>query len=242
MCGTLAQLVEQRTFNPLVTSSNLVRPTTQYNTLCRKAQGVFFGETHDTCGIDALLRMDSMQLKKIYTAHRNTATLFVATFIAVAGIAYNSQTTAQSTSASIPSSGSCALLMTLPVPLGVTIGTGFETGYNVIGQIQFTSATTGKFSGRVVNPTFNAQNSPYIVAASNVDLNDLTVTIAAMNSANGFQGGYLFTFSGAYKGNAVQFSFTGVPANNGKTILFASSSGGTQNSPGIGPGSGLCQV
>jgi hypothetical protein len=27
-CGTLAQLVEQRTFNPLVTSSNLVRPTT----------------------------------------------------------------------------------------------------------------------------------------------------------------------------------------------------------------------
>src|SRR5437899_4589722 len=25
--GTLAQLVEQRTFNPLVTSSNLVRPT-----------------------------------------------------------------------------------------------------------------------------------------------------------------------------------------------------------------------
>jgi hypothetical protein len=30
--GTLAQLVEQRTFNPLVTSSNLVRPTkTQQN-------------------------------------------------------------------------------------------------------------------------------------------------------------------------------------------------------------------
>ena len=41
MCGTLAQLVEQRTFNPLVTSSNLVRPTTLYNTLCPKAQGVF---------------------------------------------------------------------------------------------------------------------------------------------------------------------------------------------------------
>ena len=30
MCGTLAQLVEQRTFNPLVTSSNLVRPTIRY--------------------------------------------------------------------------------------------------------------------------------------------------------------------------------------------------------------------
>ena len=26
-CGTLAQLVEQRTFNPLVGSSNLPRPT-----------------------------------------------------------------------------------------------------------------------------------------------------------------------------------------------------------------------
>ena len=29
-CGSLAQLVEQRTFNPLVTSSNLVRPTTRF--------------------------------------------------------------------------------------------------------------------------------------------------------------------------------------------------------------------
>ena len=32
-CGTLAQLVEQRTFNPLVTSSNLVRPTNRHKGL-----------------------------------------------------------------------------------------------------------------------------------------------------------------------------------------------------------------
>ena len=45
--GTLAQLVEQRTFNPLVTSSNLVRPTTQFsqlasNPLLEKAAGFVF--------------------------------------------------------------------------------------------------------------------------------------------------------------------------------------------------------
>ena len=45
--GTLAQLVEQRTFNPLVTSSNLVRPTTQFsksasNPLLVKAAGFVF--------------------------------------------------------------------------------------------------------------------------------------------------------------------------------------------------------
>ncbi len=32
--GTLAQLVEQRTFNPLVTSSNLVRPTINLKKAC----------------------------------------------------------------------------------------------------------------------------------------------------------------------------------------------------------------
>ena len=36
MSGTLAQSVEQRTFNPLVTSSNLVRPTTHTKPLLKR--------------------------------------------------------------------------------------------------------------------------------------------------------------------------------------------------------------
>jgi hypothetical protein len=174
--------------------------------------------------------------------NRNVLTLFVATFIAVGGVVYNTMTIAQSTTSPIPSSGTCAVLMTLPVPLGVTIGQGITTGYNVIGQIKFSSSTTGKFSGRVVNPTFNTQDSPYITANSHVDLHDLSVTITAMTSNNGFEGGYLFNFSGTASGNNVGFSFVGVPANNGKTIMFTSTGEGTVNDPGLGPASGLCQV
>jgi hypothetical protein len=41
--GTLAQLVEQRTFNPLVTSSNLVRPTNmRKGLLLSKSQQALF--------------------------------------------------------------------------------------------------------------------------------------------------------------------------------------------------------
>ena len=40
--GTLAQLVEQRTFNPLVTSSNLVRPTTLIQKKPVQTELVFF--------------------------------------------------------------------------------------------------------------------------------------------------------------------------------------------------------
>lgn len=132
--------------------------------------------------------------------------------------------------------------MTLPVPYGATIGQGAETGYNIIGQIEFTSSTTGKFSGRAVNPTFHSLDSPYIAANSFVDFNEFTVAIAPMTSSNGFQGGYLFTFSGTYESNPLEFSFTGVPANSGKTIMLVSSSVSTADSPGVGPGSGLCQV
>jgi hypothetical protein len=183
---------------------------------------------------------------------KRAVTLFLITLIAVGGVAYNVKSTAQTTTSSIPTSGSCALLMTMPIPYGLNVAnntsggvTGvYQTGYNLIGQVTFTSATSGKFSGRIVNPTFNSGNSPFIAndGVGVMDLNDWNVVISPMSNSNGFSGGYVFSFSGTSQGNNVGFTFTGVSANSGKTIMLISSGSGQLNNPGFGPGSGLCQV
>ena len=184
---------------------------------------------------------------------KRVITLFLSTLVAVGGVAYNVQSKAQTTTSSIPTSGTCALLMTLPIPYGFNVAANtdsnnvrgaFQTGYNLIGQITFTSATSGKFSGRIVNPTFNSGNSPYIAndGVGTIDLNDFNVVISPMNSTNGFSGGYLFSFSGTLQGNSIGMTFTGVSANSGKTIMLVSTGSGQLSNPGVGPGSGLCQV
>lgn len=180
------------------------------------------------------------------------AALFVAAFVLAMSVLYATRSIAQSSGSATPSSGSCALLMTLPVPYGFEVtgntsasgvrGT-FQTGYNLIGQIVFNSASSGTFSGRIINPTFNYADSPFIDANGGaMDINGLQVQITPMSSSTGFTGGHTFTFSGTYQGRAISFSLAGVPANNGKTILMASTSTGTLTNPGIGPGSGICQV
>ncbi len=175
--------------------------------------------------------------------NNRVVSLFAATFIAVGGVAYNLKSTAQSSPTAIPSSGTCALLMTLPIPYGVNISVqGFDTGYNLIGQITFTSATTGKFSGRGVNPTFTSINSAYISEGSSKDLKNFDVVISPFNGDSGFVGGYEFRFSGLLDGRQIALTMVGVPANNGKTIMLVSTGSGQANNPGIGPGSGLCQV
>jgi hypothetical protein len=177
------------------------------------------------------------------TINNRVVSLFAATFIAVGGIAYNLKSTAQSFPTVMPSSGTCALLMTLPIPYGVNISAqGYETGYNLIGQITFTSATTGKFSGRVVNPTFTSVNSAHIAAGSSVDLRNFDLVISALNGSTDFAGGYEFRFSGLIGTTQTGLTMVGVPANNGKTIMLVSTGSGQANNPGIGPGSGLCQV
>lgn len=172
--------------------------------------------------------------------------LFIATFIGVLSIAFNVKSNAQSTSASIPSSGTCALLLTLPVPYGFNVSGNqgsYQTGYNLVGQINFTSSTAGTFAGRIINPTFNTGNSPYIDASGGtVDLNGFTVAITTMSSNSGFTGGYTLTFSGTAGGSPLVFDLVGVPSNSGKTIVLVSSHAGTINNPGIGPGQGVCQV
>lgn len=141
----------------------------------------------------------------------------------------------------MPSSGNCALLMTLPVPYLSTSTLG-QTGYNLIGVLSFINATTGIFSGSIVNPTYTSNNSPYISAGSTLYLNNFTVNVSTLTASNGFVGGYKLTFAGsiANMGQAT-FDFIGVPTNSGKTILLQSSSPGTAQNPGIGPASGVCQ-
>lgn len=141
----------------------------------------------------------------------------------------------------MPSNGTCALLVTLPVPYLSTSTLG-QTGYNLIGVLSFTNSTSGTFSGSIVNPTYTSSNSPYISAGSTLYLNNFTVSVATLTASNGFAGGYKLTFSGsiANMGQAT-FDFIGVPTNSGKTILLQSSSVGTAQNPGLGPASGVCQ-
>jgi len=143
--------------------------------------------------------------------------------------------------ASMPSSGSCAFLMTLPVPYGASVSVMGETGYNIIGKFNFNSATSGTFSGRIVNPIFQTNNSPYILSKNIIDLNNFAVTITAMTSANGFVGGYKMTAKGPVNGTTIELEFTGVPNGNGKSILMISTGAGTPNDANLGPGSGVCQ-
>jgi hypothetical protein len=183
---------------------------------------------------------------------KSIAILFLMTFALASSVFYAARGVAQSPSSVMPASGSCAMLMSLPVPYGFDVGANttnsgvrgvYQTGYNLIGQIVFNNSSSGIFSGRIINPTFNTANSPFIDAnGGSLDLNGLLVQITPMNSTSGFAGGYTFAFSGQHQNRPVAFDLTGVPSNGGKTILMVSSGAGTSNNPGIGPGSGICQL
>ena len=176
---------------------------------------------------------------------KKLALLFIATFLLVSMFLYNKKSVAQNATSSIPSSGSCALLMTLPIPYGFNVATNtnrnnvsgvYQTGYNFIGQLIFNSSTSGTFSGQIINATFNTHNSPSVDIDGGVEnLQDFTVAIAPMTISNGFVGGYTFTFSGTKNNSPLVFQLVGVPSNSGNTIVMVSQSG-------PGPGSGICQV
>lgn len=140
----------------------------------------------------------------------------------------------------MPTSGSCALMLTLPVPYGASTSLG-ETGFNFIGNLKFTSATTGTLSGRGVNPTYQKNNSPYILAENIMDFENAPVTIEAMNSSTGFTGGYKITVNGRWNNRSLFMELSAMPSNNGKSLLLISSGAGTPDSPGVGPASGVCQ-
>ena len=149
------------------------------------------------------------------------------------------ETKANHTPSAMPSSGSCAILLTLPVPYGKNISSPYQTGYNLLGKLTFTSETTGVFNGSIVNASFNTTNSPYIdTSGGRTYLNNWSVSTATLNSSTGFTGGYKMTFSGSQG----SFELLAVPTNDSQTILLQSSATGTASDPGLGPGSGVCQL
>jgi hypothetical protein len=138
-----------------------------------------------------------------------------------------------SSSSGMPTSGSCAMLLTLPVPYGLTsVDSYAETGYNILGKLTFVSASEAKFNGSVVNPTYKSSGSPVINEEDTIYLRDTPVAIQAMTSTNGFEGGYKLVFSVS---NLIRFNVNAIPANNSKTILL-------QSSGGLEPASGVCQL
>lgn len=139
-----------------------------------------------------------------------------------------------STSSGMPTSGSCALLLTMPVPYGLLdVDSYQETGYNILGKLTFKSASEATFNGSVVNPTYRTMGSPTIHEEDTIYLRNTAVVIQAMTSSDGFEGGYKLTFT---HGIGKSFKLNAIPTNNTKTILLQSSSGGLE------PASGVCQL
>jgi hypothetical protein len=140
----------------------------------------------------------------------------------------------------MPSSGSCAFLITQPVPLGITGFPFTGTGYNVLGTLNFSSATTGTISGVFVNVTYKTSDSPSYEHSA--IFRDLPFTITAMTNSTGFSGGYILSASGnAYKTTApttpisAAFNFNMASVNSGKTLMMQ------MTGSGPGAGSGVCQ-
>ena len=141
--------------------------------------------------------------------------------------------------ATMPTTGSCAFLITLPVPYGLVDVTSYaETGYNFMGVINFTSSTSGSLSGTVENAIYKTNDGPGF--GPPVYVKDAVVSISPMNDSNGFIGGSKLTVNGigkkvGYSPKQVQFILNAVATNGGNTLLLQVT--GTN----IGPGSGVCQ-
>ena len=139
-----------------------------------------------------------------------------------------------------PTTGSCAFLITQPVPLGADVTALGETGYNFLGVINFTNATTGTLSGYIVNPIYQTTNSPTLGNSGRIT--NANVKIAPMTINNGFVGGYVLSVTGTGVMNgvnkAISFVINAVPAAGGNVLLlqFAGAPG-----TGPGPGSGSCE-
>jgi hypothetical protein len=171
----------------------------------------------------------------------NLKKILVAIFVFSASIA--------SALPAIPSSGTCAFLITQPVPLGITNYPFTGTGYNFMGTLTFSSSNSGILNMVVVNVTYRNSDGP--VYEHSAVLNNFPFTITPMTSSNGFSGGYVLkatqsASSSAFKTTSplTYVSNVGlyaniVPVNDGKSIFMQFTA--TTAGEGPGPGSGVCQ-
>jgi len=120
-----------------------------------------------------------------------------------------------------PTSGSCAMLVTQPVPYGQTLPA--NKGYNMLAVVTFTSATTGTFDVNEVRLNYTATGTtvqqPGAIAGIPFAMTSLAIP------AQGKQ--LTFTAPGGQ-----QIIINGIAVNGGNTVLFQ----------GINEGfSGVCQ-
>lgn len=145
----------------------------------------------------------------------------------------------------MPSSGTCAFLITQPVPFGITSFPFKGTGYNVMGTLSFNNSTSGIMNGVFVNVTYTNQDGP--TYEHSAILKNVPFKITSMTDANGFSGGFILEGEGGsgYKTIAPNIPITVgifanvVPVNDGKSILMQLSARSAGSGPG--PGSGVCQ-
>jgi hypothetical protein len=149
----------------------------------------------------------------------------------------------------MPSTGSCAFLITQPVPLGITNFPFKGTGYNFLGTLNFNNASSGVLNLVVVNVTYNNQDGPQYEHSAVI--NNAPFTITPMTSSNGFSGGFVLkaiqsSTTTAFKTTTpitpvsnIEIYANVVPVNDGKSILMQLTA--TKAGSGIGPGSGVCQ-
>lgn len=60
----------------------------------------------------------------------------------------------------MPSSGTCAFLITQPVPFGISSFPYSGTGFKFMGTLSFNNSTSGVMNGAFVNVTYTNQDSP----------------------------------------------------------------------------------
>jgi hypothetical protein len=127
-----------------------------------------------------------------------------------------------------PTSGSCAMLVTQPVPYGVPIvnGTPVTSGYNILAVITFTSATAATITFRITQLDY--KTTGYTTNATHPSDTNLAVTLTAMTAPS--EGRTLsFTTTGTY---ASTITANAVAVNGGNTVLIQG-----ENTPF----SGVCQ-
>jgi len=124
-----------------------------------------------------------------------------------------------------PTSGSCAMLITQPVPYGATVP--FTSTYNIIAMFTFTGTTTGTVDYNAVRATYSTTGSTIAPKVAGDNGLAIPVTVAPIV---GFPNARTLTFTPTGAVNPVTAS--AISVNGGNTLLIQGSSE---------PFSGVCQ-
>lgn len=113
---------------------------------------------------------------------------------------------------SFPTSGSCTMLATMPLPVGETMPINGR-GYNLLAVINITSATSGTLDLNIARVNYSAAGP---TVTTPVQANAIPLTIASMG-ASGPTGAKTITFTHPLGGTVV---LNALAANGGNTILL----------------------